>query len=264
MTIHASRTLCCLFALLSISSQYARAMEQTDDIDTNRPSFMFSPLVLPKGSLQLENGTLYQHFDHGITYWDASETQVRVGITRQAEFEMFVPNFVLQHQAHTDIYEAGASDLSEVGIKYQLPTIQKFQPTLIAAMNIPTGSKTISGSGVEPFFRAPWSYPIKTWSIMGMQSLLVLNSGRNTQYQNNFMITKSITPRTGVFTEYEGVFTHHANGFSIMHFGAIWKIARDHQVDIQWGFGLNKSAPAALVGAGYSFRLDGLPWSSSK
>jgi hypothetical protein len=37
----------------------ALAMSQKDDIDTNRPSFMDSPLVLPKSSVQLENGTLY-------------------------------------------------------------------------------------------------------------------------------------------------------------------------------------------------------------
>ena len=144
--------------------------------------------------------------------------------------------------------------------KYQLPAINKFQPTVIAALNIPTGSKTISGPGVQPVFRAPWAYPIGNWSIMGMQSLLVLNSGHDVQYQPDFMLSRSITSRVGVFIEYEGVFTRQARGFSIMHFGSTWKIARDHQLDIHWGVGLNKSAPAALVGVGYSYRFDRLPW----
>jgi hypothetical protein len=235
-------------------------MEKVDDIDTNRPSFMFSPLVLPKGSVQLENGTLYQHFDHGVTYYELSDTQVRVGLTKRVEFQMFVPTFILNHQSHTTLYQAGTTDLEEVGFKIQLPAIKKFQPTVIAAMNIPTGSKNINGPGVQPVFRMPYGISVGNWGIMGMQSLLVLNSGRDAQYQPDFMLTRNITPRLGVFAEYLGVFTHQANGFSIMHFGSTWKVARDHQFDIQWGFGLNKSAPAALVGVGYSYRFDWLPW----
>lgn len=233
-------------------------MEKTDDIDTNRPSFMFSPLVLPRGSIQVENGTVYQHIPHGVTYFDIPETQVRVGWSRRAEFQMFVPMFVLIDRSDRQLN--AASNLNEVGIKYQLPAIKKFQPTVIAALNIPTGNRVILGPGVQPVFRAPWGYPIGKWSIMGMQSLLVLNSGRDVQYQPDFMLVRSITPRLNAFVEYLGVFTHHARGVSLIHFGSTWKVARHHQLDVHWGFGLNRTAPAAFVGAGYSYRFDWLPW----
>ena len=109
--------ICCTFLCPWVVCQPVWSMEKTDDIDTNRPSFMFSPMVLPKGSIQLENGTLYQHFDHGVTYYDIPETQVRVGLTERVEFEMFVPDFVLTHQSHTSLCQAGGSDLNEVGFE---------------------------------------------------------------------------------------------------------------------------------------------------
>ncbi len=237
------------------------ALEKTDFIDTNRPSFMFSPLVVPQASVQLENGTLYQHLQHGGTYYDISETQVRLGLTGRTEFQMFVPSFVLLRQAHAPATTAGASDLTEVGFKHQFPTVKKFQITFIGAMNLPTGSKTISGSGVEPVFRMPWAYPIKGgWQIMGMQSLLLLNSGGALEYEPDFMLSKSFGPRAGLFAEYGGFFTQGRAGLSIAHFGAVYRPARHHQLDVQCGFGLNKSAPAAFVGAGYSYRFDHLPW----
>lgn len=77
------------------TTNYAGAMDKTEDIDTNRPSFMFSPLVVPKGSVQLESGGLYQHFRKGINYFDASETQVRLGLTKRAELQLFVPYYYI-------------------------------------------------------------------------------------------------------------------------------------------------------------------------
>ncbi len=236
-------------------------MDKTEDIDTNRPSFMFSPLVVPRGSVQLENGTLYQHFQHGINYFDISETQVRLGLSKRSEFQMFVPNFVLTHQEHLSETQTGVSDLGEVGIKQQIGPIKKLQLCLIPSLDIPTGSTTISGRGVQPVFRAPWSYPLtKNWSIMGMQSLLVLNSGRKVQYQPDFMLNRSIGTRTGVFAEYVGFFTDHAQSLQIAHFGGVRKLNRNQQIDMHFGFGLDKTAPTAFVGAGYSFRFDRLAW----
>lgn len=251
-----------LTALLSIVSCMTKtqAMETTDDIETNRPSFMFSPLVLPRGALQFENGTLYQHYQHGGTYFDASETQVRLGLTKSTEFEMFVPTFVLFHQEHTQTTDAGVSDLSEVGFKHQFPAIKNFQATFIGALNIPTGSVMISGRGVQPVFRVPWSYSLsKTWSLMGMQSLLLINDGRDLEYEPDFMLNKAITRRLSAFIEYGGFFIHHAYPVNLIHFGAVQKLNKNNQIDMQWGFGMNKAAPAAFVGAGYSVRFDRLP-----
>jgi len=258
----------------------ALGMAKDDDIDTNRPSFMDSPLVVPRGSLQFENGGLYQHFQHGLNYYDASETEVRLGLTKGTEFQMFVPNWELLHsrqsasagisntspsfavfqstQANT---RSGVSDLGEIGIKQQLrPILKDLNVSVIAGLNAPTGNRFISGTGVQPVVRVPFTKQLtKNVSYGGMQSLLVINSGRDVQWQNFWLVSRAIGKRSSLFIEYAGFFTHHATASNIIHFGAVRKVNKNMQVDVQFGFGLDQTAPAAFVGAGYSLRLDRLP-----
>jgi len=269
-----------LWFILAANSQ-AWALEPTDDIDTNRPSFMDSPLVVPKGSLQLENGTLYEHFQHGRTSFDIPETEVRLGLTKRTEFQMSVPNWVLQHTVGSStvglsntfpsmaVFETtpggtrqGVSDLNEAGLKHQFPTLFKDGiVSLIAGVNIPTGRSFISGGGVQPVIRVPWEKGLaKSWAIEGMQSILVVNDGRDVQWQNFCMLNKTFGRRTFIFIEYAGFYTHQAAPSNIIHFGLVRKLNRHNQIDTHFGFGLNQAAPAAFVGAGYSFRFDGLLW----
>jgi hypothetical protein len=243
------------------------ALEKTDDIDTNRPSFMDSPLVVPKGSAQFENGVLYQHFQHGQTTVDMPETEVRLGVTKNVEFQAFVPDYELFHQqssARTNQISAdrdGVSDIQEAGFKVQLPSrFKTVNVALIGGVTIPTGRSLISSKGVEPVLRMPWTKQLsKNWSAGGMQSLLVVDAGRDTQWQNFWLISRAIGSRTSLFAEYAGFYTHHNVWTNIAHFGAVRKLNKNSQIDMQWGTGMNRSAPAAFVGAGYSFRLDNLP-----
>jgi len=246
----------------------AWSMEKTDAIDTNRPSFMFSPLVVPQGSLQLENGVQYKYFQHGRNFFNVSETQVRLGLLKNTEFQMFVPNFVLlttRVANAPDQVLAGVSDLQEVGFKQQIPfkKLPKLSLSVVGSVNIPTGRRFISGPGVQPVIRIPYGYALGKYSLMGMQTVAVINSGRDVVYSPDAMITRAVGNKTSVFIEYLGVFTHQAPSINIAHFGAEYKPRRNHEVDLHFGFGLNKTAPAAFVGAGYSYRFDGLPWGNN-
>lgn len=259
-----------LFALL-LGARPAIALDKTDDIDTNRPSFMDSPLVVPKGSLQLENGTLYQHFQHGLNYYDIPETEVRLGLTKSTELQVYAPNYFIFHQQSSPLSpgssdnRAGVSDIQEAGFKHQLPSIIKdLNISIIGAVTVPTGRRLYSSGGVQPVFRAPWGYALnKNWSIMGMQSFLVINSGENPVWENFWMLNRTIGSRTSVFAEYGGFYTHGSVPSSptvnLAHFGAVRKLNKNNQIDIQFGFGMNKAAPAAFVGVGYSVRFDRLP-----
>lgn len=94
---------------------------------------------------------------------------------------------------------------------------------------------------------------------MGMQSLLVVDGGRDVQWQNFSIASRSIGKRTGIFLEYAGFYTHHASPNNIAHFGLVRKLNKNMQIDTHFGIGLDKTAPAAFVGLGYSFRFDRLP-----
>lgn len=249
-----------LFFLL-IACLPAWALEKSADIDTNRPSFTASAIVVPQSSIQVENGTLYQGYRHRKNYFDIPATEVRIGLLKRTEFQMFIPNFVLIDQRKLHLTNGGSSDLQEVGIKQQIGPIKKLQLSVIAAINVPPGSKAISGTGPQPVFRAPWALALtKKWSIGGMQSLVILNSGHQAQYQPFFLLNRALGSNASAFAEYAGFFTRKTQPLNLAHFGMVYKVARCHQVDIHFGFGMNQSAPIGLIGAGYSYRFDWLTW----
>lgn len=247
-----------LAALVGISFWHctsAQAADPSDDIDTNRPSFMFSPIVLPKGSLQLENGCLESGLRRGRLGFDLPETQVRIGLARSTEFQIFVPNYVLNKSGGD--FSSGVTDLSEIGIKQQLPIPGKFKAAIIASVTAPTGTARLSRGGTSGILRLPYLYAINNrWSIGGMQSLLIINYGNSVQWQPDVLVSRSIGKKACAFLEYGGYFTTHRFPLNLIHLGAAYKVSRRQQIDTHCGFGLNQTAPSAFVGCGYSFRVD--------
>ncbi len=257
------------------------ALTSADDIDTNRPSFTDSPLVVPQASLELENGTMYQHSQHGKNYVDIPENEIRLGLTNSTEFQMFTPSwaFLNSPQSSSSVglatsrpsftnsqtpggFQTGITDLYEVGIKQAIkqPLFKDLNLAFIGGVNAPVGKQVFSSTGVQPVLRAPWSKPVYgSWSVSGMQSLIVINSGRDVQWQNFWLINKSFGSRTSIFIEYAGFITHHNSASNIIHFGIVRKLNAHNQIDLHFGFGLDKTAPATFVGTGYSFRFDHLP-----
>jgi hypothetical protein len=238
----------------------AFATDKDSDIETNRPSFTFSSIVIPKGSLQVESGVQNAWVNGGQDILDIPETQVRLGLLEKTEFQMFVPNYLLFYSR--DQTNGGATHLGEVGFKQQLPRIKSIQSSLTASMNIPTGRNYFSGTGVQPVFRLPASVQIgKHYQLCAMPSFLLFDAGRIPSYQQTAMLCRSIGRKTVVFAEYAGFFTRDLPPINFAHFGAEYKITPRNQLDLHFGFGLNKDAPTAFLGGGYSFRIDKL-WPS--
>src|SRR5712692_9927121 len=63
------------------------------EIVTDRPDITESSIVIPRGSLQLENGLTWTN-DHGQQTLDLSETLLRFGTFDRTELRIVVPNYV--------------------------------------------------------------------------------------------------------------------------------------------------------------------------
>ena len=88
-----------------------------DVIETDRPDTTNSSLVIPYGSLQVENG-LNWAVRQGSQVLDGSETRVRLGVAHCGEVLLDVPNYV---GALNGLASSGLSDLI-VSVKRQLFT----------------------------------------------------------------------------------------------------------------------------------------------
>jgi len=101
--------------LLSANNAWSQETESTPAIVTDRPDVTESSIVVPKGSLQFENGMTWTT-DHGNQSVDFSETLVRLAISTRMEFRVVFPNYF---EEVTGTNASGFDDIA-VGVKKQL------------------------------------------------------------------------------------------------------------------------------------------------
>ncbi len=276
------------FACATMSfHQSTLAMDKTDDIDTNRPEFHGFTARTAKVERSARKRNALSRVSQGKWQYDVPETEVRVGLTKGTEFQAFVPNYNLLHsQVATNEVDptsistnsvrnrttSQVSDITEIGLKHQIGPLfanskklpgylRNYNLAAIVGVTPPTGSTQISGSGTAGIVRFPWSKGIgKNWSIAGMQSLLLLNSGHDLSWQPDVLVGRNVGAKASIFMEYGGFFTQSEAPLNIMHFGGVYKATKRQQIDMQFGFGMNGAAPIAFIGVGYSFRFDKLAW----
>jgi hypothetical protein len=129
-----------------------------DPISTDRPAIAASSTVVPKGSLQMENGFLI-----GNTHnFDGPETSLRFGLTGKTELRMSAPDYDFNTTSGS-----GFGDVT-VGVKQQLGPAGKFDLSLIAFVSFPTGANAVSSHGYDPGLQLPWSRKLTdNWSAGG-------------------------------------------------------------------------------------------------
>jgi Putative MetA-pathway of phenol degradation len=247
-----------VWLLLLANSARSQETEPTTAIVTDRPDVTESSIVVPKSSLQFENGITWTT-DHSNQSVDFSETLVRLGISRRTELRLVIPNYL---KTVTDSNVSGFDDIA-VGAKQQLgPLWGHFDLAVIAALSLPTGAREISSHGFDPFIKFPWSRDLgKRWSLSGMQSFFGNTKAgrRNLVWELTLMVEKEISGRWSAFGEYAGDFAQKGSSKQIMHFGTAYRITPKQQIDFHLGFRVSPAAPQHFVAVGYSIRLDGHP-----
>jgi hypothetical protein len=249
-----------LALLLVMAGAIARSQTVPDkdpEMVTDRPDVTESAIVVPKGSVQFENGLTWSS-DHGRRSLDLSETLMRVGFSTRTEFRLVLPNYVGSLGRNA---VSGFDDLA-VGIKRQIgPFRGDFDLSVIVALGLPTGADRISSHGFDPFVKLPWSKELKGgWSIGGMESVFwhTEDGRRNGTWESTFYLERQISKPLDAFMEYAGDFSQRGGPQEIAHFGAAYKVAPHHLVDFHFGFGLSQAAPDRFFAVGYSFRIDAL------
>jgi hypothetical protein len=248
-----------LLAAVTVAA-YAQSEPATDAvIVTDRPDITESAIVVPKGSLQFENG-LTRTSDHGQATLDLSETLVRFGVVDRTELRVVVPNYITGLTGPTSA--SGFGDVA-VGLKQQLgPQLSEVDLAVIIAISLPTGADRITSHGFDPFIKFPWSKDFSEgWSFGGMESMFwyTQDRRRNLTGESTLYIEKQITKPWDAFAEYGGDFAQRGGLREVAHFGTAYKVTPKNQIDFHFGFGLSHATPGRFFAVGYSFRIDD-PW----
>jgi len=223
---------------------------------TDRPSVANSSVVVPIGSIQLENGFL-ETSSQGQSIVDGPETEVRFGVAPRTELRFAVPDFYHNLSA-TGGLASGFGDFA-VGVKEQLgPTLGGFDVSAIVFLSFPTGAHTVSSGGYDPGLQIPWSRALSAkWTAAGMFSMywLTQEGARNLTGEATFLIDRQLAGPWDAFVEYAGRFPESGGPQHLLHFGTALKVAKRQQIDFHVGVGLSSAAVDHFIGVGYSFRF---------
>lgn len=226
-------------------------------IETDRPDVTNSSVVVPVGSFQNENGINLSRRDSAMIF-DGTNSRLRLGIAPCLEVLVDLPTYV------TSFRVPGASGFTNVtpAVKWQIsPIPEKFDLSITAGAGIPTGAVAIAGPGLQPYLQFPWSVELGSgWAVTGMVTNFFTPADRVNRYtnQSTFVIERQFGERAFLFAEYVGEFPIAGGASHLFNSGGGYRTTNTQQIDFHLGIGLNRNAPAYIVGVGYSFRIDGL------
>jgi len=249
--------------IASLAQKPACGSDAASAISTDRPQITSSSIVVPCGSLQLENG-FQETSAGGRQSYDLPETSIRLGVARKTELRYMVPDYYW-NLATASGAATGLGDMS-VGFKRQLGPAKSFDVSIVPSISFPTGANAISSHGYDPAVQVPWSRGLsKNWTTAGMFSVAgptqaTANGGsrRNVTGQGSVYFDRQMTPPWDAWVEYSGSFPQRGGPQHLIHFGTSYRISPHQQLDFHAGFGLSSASPDHFIGLGYSMRFQAL------
>jgi hypothetical protein len=231
---------------------------QPSPIATDRPSVTASSAVVPRGSLQLENG-FTATAAQGQDTLDLPATALRFGLISTTELRATVPDYFYQTGSVPGRI-SGYGDPA-IGLKHHLGAPGGFDASLILTLSLPAGANAVSSHGYDPSVQLPWSRPLSSnWTAQGMLSMYfpTVDGSRNVTGETTFLVDRTFTKQSDGFVEYVGDFPQRGGPRLLQHVGAAWRPTAWHQFDIHAGVGLSAAALDHFIGVGYSFRWQAL------
>lgn len=261
--IRLATTLALLAAAAPALAQAGECPSSASEIATDRPDVTNSSLVVPTGSLQLENGSNTTRRGLDKTF-DGSNSRLRLGIANCLEILVDVPNYVGRVKGDPD---TGFGNVAPA-IKWQFGSLpEPWNLSVTAGAGLPTGSPKIAGPGLQPYLQFPWSYEIGSgWGISGQMTSFFFPSDPSSKQttEATFVLEKKITERASLFVEYVGDYPSRGSSVQLFNTGGGYLLTRTQIIDFHIAFGLNRNSPNYIVGLGYSFRFDDLFRTSSR
>jgi hypothetical protein len=234
-----------------------RCPQGGSEIATDRPDVTNSSLVVPAGSLQVENGINVTARD-GARTLDGTNSRVRLGLAPCLELLVDLPTYFAAVRGQPG---SGFTNVTPA-VKWQLgPLPGDIDLSATAGVGLPTGTTRIAGLGAQPYLQFPWSRELGGgWGISGMVTAFFFpaESARKFTAEPTFVVERKLGDRAAVFVEYVGDYRDHGGASQLLNTGVVYRLTPTQQVDAHVAFGLNHNAPDYIFGVGYSFRFDGL------
>jgi hypothetical protein len=249
-----------LFLSALASGLYAQSGKP--EIVTDRPDQTEAPVLIPRGSLQIETGFVYEKDRESIlntenfTY---NTTLIKYGINENLELR-FISEYLGERTrvAETMVSKTNGLSPMALGIKMKMADEKGFWPqaALIGHINLKTGSREYAPDYTAADFRFTFAHTLSD------KFSLSYNLGAEWDGETpnaTFIYTASvgylITDRLGAFVEGYSFFPEKAKADNRIDAGLTYKFTPVIQWDISGGIGLSSNAPDSFISTGISARL---------
>lgn len=236
-----------MLSVALIPAMFSTGPANAQSIDTNRPSFSFSPNVVAPGRWQLETGIAYTRSDSDTDETSLPGAELRFGIADDVELFASSLNWTSADSAGNDT--SGLADMA-LGAKVNISSPgARTNMALLLQISVPIGDSDLTSDRWDPSAAFVWAYD-GALTLAGTVKVSDFESGL--QVDNGLNLVFSITDTSSAFVEWEanlpesGGSTHWLNG------GYLWLLDDTMQLDLNAGLGLNDRAGDYRLGAGFS------------
>lgn len=262
-----------LALLLALACPWTQAQEGSRDkqepISADRPDFVESSEVIGKGRLQLETSFLTERErnDEERQRSLSMPTMLRVGLSESLELRVESDGRTVQHTTQQATGErettAGYADTA-FGLLWHAADARGSLPSIgvLAAAELPTGSKRLRGEGVRPSLRVVGEWDLPDDMGLGVMPGIGVERGEETgRYTYGIfgvVLEKQFNPRLRGLVQLampQIARSRHGGTEASVGIGAAWLISNDCQLDTLFARGLNERTPYASWTVGLSFRL---------
>jgi outer membrane putative beta-barrel porin/alpha-amylase len=221
-----------------------------DEIETDRPDVTNSSVVVPRGSVQFENGVDWSAGAGGSAV-DGPQSRVRFGAFHCRELLIDVPDFTRTL--------GGASVVARSPIvlstKSQVIASPFLNVSIAGGVGLPSPGPS-GTQGFSPYLQAPWSHPVgDDWLLSGMLTW-TWRATTHASVQPTLAIGRKLASRGDLFIELIGDYSTHHEGVETLDGGGGWRVTPKQQLDFHVGRTVGPSATRRYVGLGYSLRID--------
>jgi hypothetical protein len=264
MPVRLSLCACLLAGAFAVAS--ARADDDT--INPDRPNVDNSSQVVGAGRVQLETGLEWDRQRDADAHVRTltTPTMLRIGLSGALELRLETEGRAITHASdpatgqHT--VAAGWAE-SAAGVKWHIADQDGMKPSigLIAEAALPTGSKSLRGTGFRPSLNLPAEWDLgNDWSLGVMPGIGRDSDDAGARYTYGVFgaaLGKAFSERLRGFAELAAptiARAAHGGTQTQADAGVTWLVNKDCMLDVMVVHGLNRNTPDLSLAFGVSVR----------
>lgn len=247
----------CIFYLFI---QKTKAQNLLPPIALDRPDQTESPMIVPKGYIQIESGVNFENTKKEIKTNTLPTILWKYGITPNLEFRLITERTEISQMNFGDVSNKKGVNPITVGFKVNVFEEKGLLPETSLIMHYGTkkwGNKGLQTEKSTPSFRFLMQHTLSEKFSLSYNAGAEWDGNNPNNGSAIYTLTTgyAASPKIGFYLELYGFLPGKDQSEHNVDGGMTWLINNDLMADISTGLGLNNRAPNSFIALGLSWRF---------